>query len=386
MSLFKETLDEIKKNKANLDLRGKPNCIPFDWFPKLRTVIPGLMKGTNWIVTANSGVGKTQFTKHNFVYEPIKWIKEHKDAGLKVKILYFALEESKKEFMYTMISNRLFHEHKISMSVLELQSMFEKSIDEQTVKKIEECEDYFKDFEQYLTIYDTISNPTGIYKTVRRYSIENGTHFFYNFKEDKEKKNCVGTKTIEEYNLYSSEKMKDWAYSHYVPFDPDEYVIVVVDHFSLLQPELGESLHQTMSKMSAEYGRKMITKHFGYIFVNVQQQTAEGEKAEFTKMGEKIEDKFKPSLAGLANNKETQRDAHVVLGLFSPERYGIKSYQGYDVKQLGDKIRTLLVLKNRIGSGYIEDALYFNGKVNLFKELPYPKDMTEEIYKNIKES
>lgn len=330
--------------------------------------------------------GKTQFTKHNFVYEPIKWIKEHQTSGLKIKILYFALEESKKEFMYTMISNRLYHEHKISISVLELQSMFEKSIDSKIIEKIEECENYFKDLEQYLTIYDTVSNPTGIYKAVRNYSLENGTHFFYNFKDDKKKENCVGVKTIEDYNLYISDRKKDWAYSHYVPDNPDEYVIVITDHFSLLQPENGETLHQSMSKMSAEYGRKMITKHFGYIFVNVQQQAAEGEKAEFTKMGEKIEDKFKPSLAGLANNKETQRDAHVVLGLFSPERYGIKSYQGYDVKHLGDKLRTLIVLKNRIGSGYIEDALYFNGKVNVFKELPYPKDMTEQIYKTIKES
>lgn len=56
MSLFKETLTEIKKNKENVDIHNKPNCIPFDWFPKLRTVIPGIMKGTNWIVTANSGV------------------------------------------------------------------------------------------------------------------------------------------------------------------------------------------------------------------------------------------------------------------------------------------------------------------------------------------
>lgn len=384
MNLFEETLDEIKKNKTNIDIYKKPNCIPFDWFPKLKTVIPGLMKGTNWLISANSGIGKTQFTKHNFVYEPIKWIKEHPESKLKVKILYFALEESKKEFMYTMISNRLYHEHKISVSVLELQSMFDKGIPNEIVDKIEECRDYFNDLEQYLTIYDTVSNPTGIYKTVRSYSIDNGTHYFYNFKEDKEKKNTIGVNSIEDYNKYV--KKEDWAYSHYIPFDEDEYVIVIIDHFGLLQPELGETLHQTMGKMSAEYGRKMITKHFNYLFVNVQQQTAEGEKAEFTKMGDKIEDKFKPSLAGLANNKETQRDAHVVLGLFSPERYGIKAYQNYDVKQLGDKFRTLLVLKNRIGSGYIEDALYFNGKVNVFKELPYPKDMTEDVYKTIKES
>lgn len=53
--LFENTLSKIKENKINRD-EGKYNCIPFDWMPKLKTVIPGIMKGTNWLVTAHSGV------------------------------------------------------------------------------------------------------------------------------------------------------------------------------------------------------------------------------------------------------------------------------------------------------------------------------------------
>jgi len=103
-------------------------------------------------------------------------------------------------------------------------------------------------------------------------------------------------------------------------------------------------------------------------------------------MGEKIEEKFKPTLAGLADNKLTGRDAHVVLGLFAPIRHNIKTYGGHDITQLEDKYRLLIVLKNRIGSGYIEDALYFNGKTNRFKELPRPEEMNKEIYRQIIES
>ena len=53
--LFDNVVNNIEKNKIALET-GKPNCIPFEWFPKLRKVIPGLVRGTNWIVTANSGV------------------------------------------------------------------------------------------------------------------------------------------------------------------------------------------------------------------------------------------------------------------------------------------------------------------------------------------
>jgi len=276
--LFKSTLLHIKENKKNLQQDLKPNCIPFIWFPKLRTVIPGIIKGTNWIVTASTGVGKTQFTKYNFVYQPIKWIKENPESGLSYKILYFALEESKQEFMLNMISNRMFDLHGISLDILELQSMFEKALDDDIMKKIEDCEAYFDDLEDYVEIIDSISNPTGIYKYVRNYSLSCGTHYFYNFLTDKTKDHCIAANTIEEYGMITKDKVKykNFAYSHYVPDNPDEYVGVIVDHFSLIEEEAGaETLHKAMSRMSASYGRKIITKHYNYFFINVQQQSAD---------------------------------------------------------------------------------------------------------------
>lgn len=373
--LFKDTLNKIKQNKDNYN-NGKPNCIPFEWFPKLRKVLPGIIQGTGWIISAASGIGKTQFTKHNFVFEPIKWIKEHSDSGISIKILYFALEESKQEFMLSMICNRLYHKYGIELDVLELQSMYEKTISEDIYEKILECEEYFNDLEKYIEVIDTISNPYGIYNYVRQYSIDNGTHYYYNFKKDKEKVN-----TLPHVEAKKQPDYKDsWGYSHYIPNNPDEYVIVIVDHASLLTPEKGGTLHQAMTDMSATYGRKQITKHYNYIYVQVQQQSAEGEKAEFTKMGGKIEEKFKPSLANLGDNKLTARDAHCVIGIFAPARYNIQTYEGYKINQMKDCFRSIIVLKNRIGAGYIEDALYFDGRVNLFKELPYANEMTQEHY------
>jgi replicative DNA helicase len=378
--LFEDTFNRIKENKKNKD-EGKYNCIPFDWLPKLKTVIPGIMKGTNWIVTASSGVGKTQFTKDMFVYKPIKWVKEHPEAGIKYKVLYFALEESKEEFMLTMISNRLYHKYGLRIDVLTLQSYFDEGIPDNIISKIEECREYFQDLEDYIEIFDAVSNPTGIYKAVRRHSIENGTHYWYNFKTDKEKKNPI---KYDDYVKLADQS--DYGYSHYEPNDLNTYFTIIVDHFSLLQPEKGaDTLHQAMTKMSAEYGRKNITKHWGYVFVNVQQQSADGEKAEFTKMGGKIEEKFKPTLAGLADNKLTQRDAHVVLGLFSPARHNIANYNGYNINILRDNFRSVEVLKNRIGSGYIEDALYFNGAVNEFRELPRASELQEKDYAYVEE-
>jgi len=384
--LFENTLSTIKQNKKNLDENHKPNCIPFEWFPRLRTVLPGIIRGTNWMITAGTGIGKTQFSKHTFVYKPIEWIKNHPESGLSYKILYFGLEESKEEFMMTMIANRLFEKYGIRKSVLELQSMFEKSIDDDIINKVEECRDYFNDLDDHLEVIDSISNPTGIYKYVRDYSLRNGKHYF---KTQSGKELIASTK--EEYSKILDQMRESRNdrifYDRYEPNNPDEYTGVIVDHFSLVEPEKGaETQHKAMSRLSADYGRKIITKHYKYFFVDVQQQAADGEKAEFTKMGTKIEEKFKPTLANVADNKLTPRDCHVVIGLFSPAKHNINQYQGYSINKVGDKFRSAIILKNRIGAGFIELPLYFNGVSNTFKELPPAYDMTEEIYKQIQNS
>ena len=374
-SLFNETLNHIIRNKEIRE-RGGYNSIPFS-FSRLNNYVPGIIKGVQYLITANSGVGKTQLAKFMFVNTPYKFVQEHPEAGMKLKILYFALEESKKEFMFGLISNRLKEEYNISIPVNKLQSYSTDPNDvlsDDVINKIHACEHYFNALSENLEVIDGLSNPTGIYKYVRNYSRQNGTHYYYNYKIDRNKNNPI---TEDEYHKLTNNS--DYAYSHYQPFNPNEYVIVICDHLSLLQVENGtNTLHETMTRMSAEYARKQITKHFNYIFVGVQQQAAEKEKLLFTNTGTNIEQKLEPSLDGLGDNKLTQRDALVIFGLFAPDRYGIKHYQGYNIGRLKDSFRTLIILKNRMGMPNLRLPLYFDGATNRFEELP--KIMSENDY------
>ena len=114
----------------------------------------------------------------------------------------------------------------------------------------------------------------------------------------------------------------------------------------------------------------------------MQQQTAEKEKQEYNFKGKSIDEKLEPSLDGLANNKETQRDADLILGFFSPTRYGINSYHGYDITKLKDKFRAILFLKDRrYGLANARLFCYFDGATNVMNELPSAKDMDQEAYK-----
>jgi hypothetical protein len=75
--------------------------------------------------------------------------------------------------------------------------------------------------------------------------------------------------------------------------------------------------------------------------------------------------------------------ADIVLGLFSPFRFGITEYFGYDITKLKDHIRFLEVVVNRNGEMGGILPLFFDGAVCDFKELPKPEDTSQiqAVYK-----
>lgn len=365
--IFDKTFRSIEENKRNKE-QGIFNSIPFG-LPSLDKHLPGVMKGMQYLITASSGIGKTQLTKFLFVNQPYKFVKNHPELGLKLKFLYFALEESKEEFMLGLISNRLKEVYNINVGALELRSMGNYTLSSEILSKIRECREYFRELSQSLEIIDTISNPFGIYKYVRNYAKNNGTfHYKTVIIDGKEEK----------------------IFDYYESNDPKEFVVVIVDHYSLLQPESTpdtNTLHLAMTKFSAEYMRKQITKHFKYCGIGVQQQAAEKEKQQYTMSGGSIESKLEPSLDGLGDNKLTQRDALIVIGLFAPERYEISKHLDYDITTLKDNYRSITILKNRIGTPNLKKGFFFNGQTNSFAELP-PANSQEMkiIYERLRES
>jgi hypothetical protein len=77
-----------------------------------------------------------------------------------------------------------------------------------------------------------------------------------------------------------------------------------------------------------------------------------------------------PTLAGLADTKNTGKDCNLFLGVTNPHAFEIDDYRGYNTKRLGGYCRFLEVVMHRDGesNGYL--PLYFDGAVNFFKPLP----------------
>ncbi len=357
-------VEDLRKIKEEKDA-GKLFCIPFQNYPKLAQSVPGIVPGMITMITAGSGVGKTQVAKALAVREPLEYAVKN---NMKLKIFYFALEESKQEFVDTMICNYVSQKSGIQIDILALQGYREKSIDAKIMLIIETYVEEMEELLSNVEVIDSVYNPTGIYKYLRNYADKNGTHHY-------EERVFIKNKIDEDGKKYTV-KEKVRPYSHYVPHDPTQMTIVVVDHMSLFTPEKNKDTgntmtqHQTMAHWSTNYALKQITKHWNWAVVNVIQQEQSGEREQFTMKGESIQKKTEPSLAGFANNKEIQRDAKVILGVYAPDRYGFEEYHGYDIRRMRDTFRAIKVLKNRFGPPNKYHHMLFDGATNRFKELP----------------
>jgi len=352
---FNEIVAKLRRNKK-LKEEGKVTSVIFP-FPRLSKIFPGWEKGTQTIITASSGVGKTKLAKFLSVTSVYEFAKLKPD--ITAKIFYFALEESIENFWLGIVSTLLYEKHSVSLSPNQLKSLGEFQLTDEVLKHVEECREVIEDMQKYIEVVDYIFNPYGIYKYVHEFFMQPS----------------IGH---EEFDPQHAEKVS----KKYVYNDPNLWVFVITDHISLLTPEKGESLHEAMGKFSKQFCLKGFTKKYNCVTINIQQQEAAKEKQEYYQ-GQSIEEKLEPSLDGLANNKETQRECNLVIGLFAPERYNIGRHRGYEIKRMGNRYRSMKILKDR-DNGLINFyiPLYFNGASNYFEELPSTTDIDYTKYEN----
>lgn len=365
---FQDIMGEIQQNSAN-HATGYYNCIPFMGMNRLERYIPGIENSTYYAIIAGTGVGKSKLARYLFMHNPMMYIEAHPDSGVEVTIKYFSLEESKKKIILAEISKYLFTKYEMVISVKQLQSIGRyNTLTAEQLEKIREAEQHVNSFLSKVDIIDTIKNPTGIFKYIRDFALTIGKYYT---KEGR------ALTPQEHENVRSGVGDAYKLVSYYKKNNPKHFVIVLIDHISLIQPELADgkmlTQHQAMSKLSSDYCLTFRDK-FGFTPVVVQQLAMDKENVETNFQGKTIEQKLEPSLNALGDNKTIGRDYNVVLGLFNPERYGITSHNGYDLNLLKSRYRSLSILKDREGIADKKVPLFFNGAVDFFKELPKNDD------------
>jgi hypothetical protein len=316
-SLFSRVYENIV-NKRERILSGKVNCIPWG-LPRFEESSPGIEQGKYYQVTAQSKAGKTQLTDWLFVFNTIKQIIDD-NLDIRLKIFYFSLELSKEEKMLACFANILYIKEGLRIAPTDLKSTHSKKVlSSEVLEILSKYQKYFDKIEEIVEFVDSVRHATGIYDLVRKYAVSNGTIHYRDIE--------IKDKVTGEINITQVE-------DRYEPNDPEEYVMIIVDHIGLISPQKLNgtqlTLHESISLLSSDYLIKLRNR-FNYIPVVVIQQAIAGENIEHKKAGA-----LRPSVANLGDNKLIARDCNMMIGIFSPFKHEIPEYLGYNITKFRD--------------------------------------------------
>lgn len=256
MSLIQRVLTNLEDRRQKV-VNGGINCIPSP-FKSFRGDFPGVEKGIYYIVSGATKAAKTQIATYLFLYTPLLYAYNNPEK-LRLKIFYFPLEETQEKITTRLMSFLLYTRYKIRIAPADLRSTNEtKIVDKDILDKLNTLEirsilDFFEDHVHFISE----RNPTGVYKTVKKYAEEAGT---------------IHKKTITIENKETGIKQEKEVFDFYEPKDPDEYVIVFIDHAGRLEQERGLSKKENIDKLS-EY-LMVFRDRYGYSPVLVQQQNS----------------------------------------------------------------------------------------------------------------
>jgi len=369
-----EVKNKFRENKRKVE-SGELVGLPWiELFPRLGEYIPVIPPATPIMITANSGVGKSKAWVGMILISLYLLRKKYPDKKFKIRFLISLLEDTEDEFITRLYSAILLLKYNIRVDGLELNSQRKNPLSKEIDERLDDVQKEIDELlSEHCEITDSIYHPTGLYKWGRAISNKLGTHHYkeVDFVDDKGK------------------TYKQKVYSHYEPNDPEEQVIWIVDNLNNLAQETSSGTlltdRQTINKWTRTYTRLQITKHWKWSVVNILQQASDSEAPLYNNRGELIIERCKPSLAGLGNSKECQRDHLIIFGLFSPDRYGVKNYKEFNITRLGDNFKSFIILKSNISICNVEVPMYFDGVASIFKELPLlPKMKKEEAEKEYK--
>ena len=355
-NLIERTIKHIKARREKV-LNGGVNCIPSP-LKKFRRDFVGIEQKKYYLVTAHEKSGKTQLFSYLFLYNALDFAFKNPEK-IRLKVFYYHLEEDEQTIVLRYMSHLLYilSNKKIRISVSDLESTNEEQVLSEDILKLLETPEYkerFAFFEKCVEFMES-TNPSGIWFDLNAYADSHGKSIYVE----------------EEYtNRDTGEVKKRKKFDHYEADDPDEYVLIIADHVSLLTQERGMSLRETINK----YSEYMVTlrNKFSYTPIAIQQQSTETADLEAFKAN-----KIRPNTPGLSDSKYTARDCNTMLGIVNPFKFEIPTYLKYNIEKFQDNIRFLEVVIQRGGVAKGIAPLFFDGATCYFTQLPDYKELTK---------
>ncbi len=338
MTLYEEVLREVEEKKKRKE-KGLFNGIPFP-YPKWRDYIPSIDKGMYLGLLAPSGVGKSRFVRKTFVYDLYEFSRAN---DYPIKIIYFALEDAKKAVYKKVMCHYFWERLKLDLSPTQLDSKF-VGLDSRYLDLMRRDSKFFEELERDVLIVNSCSTPSEIV-------------------------------------AYCTEVHKRVGHTH--------HIVVIIDNFSNIMPDPHhETEWKAVRELSRNHIRLNLCKQLEMTVVAVLQTDVDTDKNSYRNSDKAPISTLEPNTASIGDIKVIVRDFYVLLGLFYPWKYEIKRYpyhDGYNTEILRNNFRSLLMLKNNDGEMAPRLPLYFDGRREIFSEMPDLKDTEKlnQMYANI---
>lgn len=165
----------------------------------------------------------------------------------------------------------------------------------------------------------------------------------------------------------------------FTPNNPEQIILLLIDHMSIIQPGDGRTLKQEMDLVS-QYLITLRNRYFVSPVVLMQQNR------EASSMDRRKAELTEPDQNCARDSLNIIQDSDIVLALYSPIKDKLTSYRGYKIlgdEGLFDRVKGCVVLKNRYGISDKVIVMGFYGEVGKFIELPAPDEIIPSQYRSL---
>lgn len=293
-------------------------------FEKLDKLVYGVQRKWMTVYGGDTGSGKSSVVLYSQVYQPFQQFCQNPEID--VHFLLFSFEMSAEVllakllslYIYDTFGKVLSYGHILSLNTL---------LSEEDFKLVEQSKEWLQKFESRCEIIDKPVSAKGLYAICKEWSKKHGTY-----------------KVLEATEEYTK--------TEYVPNNPEQYLIVVVDHIKLLSVSSGHTPKQEIDE-ACDYLIHLRNKCL--FTVNIVQQL----NRNFKSMDRRTEGGGVYSLIqldDLSDSSGCANAAESVIAIYHPHREKRNRCEGYDIRQLKDRARIVCVLnlntkwlnKNRI--------------------------------------
>lgn len=335
----KRLMYHVKRGRQGYN-EGLPNGMK-----RLNQYLYGTHPGRIYLLGADSGIGKTTLADYMYFYNLYQAAQR---KGIPLKIDYYSLEIPEVMKKARMASLIYYLEYKQEMpSSYMIGQITGRRVTDEEDKRLLRVATKVEDIFDHINFIEHPPTPQQIWKRMVERAEESG--------DVQRAKNEVGLPT---------------EIRGFVPKDPSEFRLTMIDHLALIEQSAGLSLKLSMDLTSLFFVRAR--NLFNDTVVIIQQFNTEMQGAAREAKNQMA---YVPSRMDFGDSRYTYRNSDVVMGLTKPLDFQLNKFGEYtELEQWGNYFIVNFLMKNRYGPISPGIPYFIDPIAGIPEELPSSKE------------